>query len=67
MKNSVAVSGVPVSRQRNLNNANDEAILFGHYDWTLVALSIALACTASYAALDLTARTAHSEGRSRTL
>jgi len=40
-------------------------ILVGQYDWQLVALSIVIAVCASYTALDMTARTAASLGRSR--
>ncbi len=42
-------------------------MLFGQYNLGLVALSIAIAVCASYAALDLAGRTTSSRGRSRTL
>jgi len=42
-----------------------ESILNGQYDWALVALSISLAIGASYTALDLAGRTAHTSGRVR--
>ncbi len=42
-----------------------ETILSGHYDWRLVALSIAIAICASYAALDLAGRTTNSHGINR--
>jgi PAS domain S-box-containing protein len=42
-----------------------ETILSGHYDWRLVALSIAIAICASYTALDLAGRTTDSRGINR--
>ncbi len=42
-----------------------QTVLSGQYDWNLVALSIAIAICASYAALDLASRTWHAHGRNR--
>jgi two-component system sensor histidine kinase/response regulator len=41
-------------------------VLAGQYDWKLVVLSIVIAICASHTALDMAARTAGSQGRSRT-
>jgi diguanylate cyclase (GGDEF)-like protein/PAS domain S-box-containing protein len=46
---------------------NSTAVVNGSYDYRLVALSVALAMFASYAALDLTGRVTSSQGRVRTL
>jgi len=51
-----------------MNHADMSAgILVGHYDWSLVALSVAIAIGASYAALDLAGRVSTARGRARTL
>ena len=42
-----------------------QIILLGQYNWKLVALSIAIAICASYAALDLAGRTSHAHGPNR--
>ena len=44
-----------------------EIILSAQYDWRLVALSIAVACYASFTAFDLAGRIANSRGRRRVL
>src|SRR5260370_20539695 len=42
-------------------------LLHGSYDYGLVALSVVLAISASYAALDLAGRVSSSRGRARTI
>ena len=42
-----------------------DSILFAHYNYWLVALSLVIAVSASYAALELASRTTYAEGRSR--
>src|SRR6185503_15395701 len=44
---------------------NPETIMFGHYDYRLVALSILIAMLGSYATIDLAARVKASHGGSR--
>jgi two-component system, sensor histidine kinase and response regulator len=44
-----------------------EEVLRGSYDYRMVALSVAIAVLASYAALDLAGRVTNSQGRARTV
>ena len=49
----------------SLPELNPIIVLSGNYDYRLVALSVALAMFASYAALDLAGRVTFSKGRAR--